>query len=95
MNNLEINIGIDTSQSQLDIDTRPSNEFFCVSNDQGGIAIAVKRIKLFKPTRVFIEATGHLEMDYACTAFNAGLPIVVCNLDSFMMSTLHQALVKA
>ncbi len=79
MNNPEINIGIDTSQSQLDIGIRPSNEFFSVTNDQDGIADAVKRIKLLKPTRVLIEATGRLEMVFACAAFNAGLPIVVCN----------------
>jgi transposase len=79
MNNPEINIGLDTSQTQLDIGIRPSNEFFSVSNDPDGIANAIKRIKVLKPTRVLIEATGRLEMAFACAAFNAGLPIVVCN----------------
>lgn len=79
MNNPEINIGIDTSQSQLDIGIRPSNEFFSVSNDDSGIKEAIARIKLIAPTRVLIEATGRLEMGFACAAFNAGLPIVVCN----------------
>jgi len=79
MNNPEINIGIDTSKNQLDIGIRPSNEFFCVENNPQGIADAVKRIKFLKPNRVIIEATGRLEMAFACAAFKAGLPIVVCN----------------
>ncbi len=79
MNHPEINIGIDTSQSQLDIGIRPSNEFFSVSNDGLGINQAIKRIKSLSPTRVLIEATGRLEMAFACAAFKAGLPIVVCN----------------
>ena len=79
MNNPEINIGIDTSQSQLDIGIRPSNEFFSVSNDDSGIKDAIIRIKSLAPTRVLIEATGRLEMAFACAAFKAGLPIVVCN----------------
>lgn len=79
MNNPEINIGIDTSQAQLDIGIRPSNEFFSVSNDDKGIKDAVIRIKSMAPKRVLIEATGRLEMAFACAAFKAGLPIVVCN----------------
>ena len=79
MNNPEINIGIDTSQSQLDIGIRPSNEFFSVSNDDSGIKDAINRIKSLAPTRVLIEVTGRLEMAFACAAFKAGLPIVVCN----------------
>jgi len=79
MNHPEINIGIDTSQSQLDIGVRPSDEFFCVPNNDVGIKEAIKRIKVLKPQRVLIESTGRLEMAFACAAFNAGLPIVVCN----------------
>lgn len=79
MNNPEINIGIDTSQSQLDIGVRPTNEFFSVSNDPDGIESAIKRIILLKPTRVLIESTGRLEMAFAVAAFKAKLPIVVCN----------------
>jgi len=79
MNNPEINIGIDTCQSQLDIGIRPSNEFFSVSNDESGIKEAIARIKSLKPNRVLIESTDRLEMAFACAAFNAGLPIVVCN----------------
>jgi len=79
MNNPEINIGIDTSQSQLDIGIRPSNEFFSVPNDDSGIKQAIKRIKKINPKRVLIEATGRLEMPFAIAAYKAGLPVVVCN----------------
>ena len=79
MNNPEINIGIDTSQSQLDIAIRPTNDFFSVSNDEKGIAEAIKRIKPLAPKRVLIESTGRLEMAFACAAFKVGLPVVVCN----------------
>ena len=79
MNNSEINVGIDTSKAQLDIGIRPSGEFFSVPNNDLGIREAVKRIKRLKPTRVLIESTGRLELDFVVAAFNAKLPIVVCN----------------
>jgi transposase len=77
MNDPEINIGIDTSQSQLDIGVRPTDEFFSVPNNEQGIRGAVKRLKSLKPKRVLIESTGRLDMAFACAAFKAGLPIVV------------------
>lgn len=33
----------------------------------------------YRPTRVLIEATNRLEMDFACAAHQAQLPIVICN----------------
>lgn len=74
-----INIGIDTSQSQLDIYVRPNGLFFSVSNDAKGIANAIKRIKSFTPDRVLIESTGRLELPFAIAAHQAKLPIVICN----------------
>ena len=68
----EINIGIDTSQSHLDI-------FFTVPNDDVGIKQAIKQIKPLKPGRVLIEAIGRLEMNFVCQAHKTKLPIVVCN----------------
>ena len=79
MNTPEINVGIDTSLLQLDIAIRPTSEFFSVPNNEQGINQAIKRLKALKPNRVLIESTGRLEMAFACAAFNAGLPIVVCN----------------
>ena len=75
----EINIGIDTSQTQIDIYVRPLGEFFSVSNTPQGVIDAVKRIRKHKPDRVLIEATGRLEMAFVCAADKANLPVVVCN----------------
>lgn len=48
-------------------------------NNASGIKEAIKYIKLLKPDRVLIEATGRLEMDFVVAADKAKLPIVVCN----------------
>ena len=79
LNNNEINIGIDTSSTQLDIYIRPTGEYRSFSNRTEGIKEAVKFIKQYHPERVLIEATGRLEPDFVCTAYKAKLPIVVCN----------------
>ncbi len=75
----EINVGIDTSSTQLDIYVRPTGQFFSASNNKEGIKDAIKQLQPLKPTRVLIESTGRLELDFVCMAHNAGLPIVVCN----------------
>lgn len=79
MNNNEINVGIDTSLKILDVGIRPFGDFFSVSNDQKGIAELVKKLKKIMPTRVLIESTGRLEMDFVIAAFDAKLPVVICN----------------
>ncbi len=75
----EINVGVDTGKAQLDIYIRPIGEYFTVENNPSGIKLAIKRIKKHKPTRIVIEATGRLEMAFACAAVKAKLPIVVAN----------------
>jgi transposase len=75
----EINVGIDTSQSQLDIYIRPLDIYFTVSNDEKGVKAAIKKLKTYRPTRVIIEATGRLEMLFVCAACAEGLPVVVAN----------------
>ena len=75
----EINVGIDTSSTQLDIYVRPNDEFFSVNNDAEGIKQAIKQLQSYKPSRVLIESTGRLELVFVCAAHKAGLPIVVCN----------------
>lgn len=79
MNTQEINVGIDTSSTQLDIFVRPSGQFFSVKNDKEGIKNAVKDIQALKPSRVLIESTGRLELEFVIAAHKAGLPVVVCN----------------
>lgn len=75
----EINVGIDTSSTHLDVYIRPLGHECRFENNTSGIKEAIKYIKHFKPTRVLIEATGRLEMDFACAAEKAKLPIVICN----------------
>jgi len=75
----EINVGIDTSKTQLDIYVRPIGEYFSVENNALGIKEALKRLKVYQPTRIIIEATGRLELAFACAATKAKLPIVVAN----------------
>ncbi|MEB8434569.1 IS110 family transposase [Cocleimonas sp. KMM 6892] len=86
----EINVGIDTSKTQLDIFVRPIGEFFNVENNTKGIKEALKRIKAYQPTRIIIETSGRLELPFACAASKAKLPIVVANalhVHKFIAST--------
>ena len=78
-NQNEINIGIDTSQSTLDIYVRPQGNIQSFENNPEGIRSAIRFIKQFKPIRVLIEATGRLEMAFFCAAHKADLPVCVCN----------------
>jgi len=75
----EVNIGIDTSQTQLDIYVRPLGHYQSFSNNAEGIKKAIQFIRPLKPLRVLIESTGRLEVDFFCAAHEAGLPVVVCN----------------
>jgi transposase len=78
-NQNEINVGVDTGKSQLDISIRPLNICFSVPNDDVGIKQAVKEIKKYKPTRIVIEATGRLECGFVLACKKANLPICVVN----------------
>ena len=90
----EVNIGIDTSQSQLDLYVRPYGHFVSFDNSPSGIKEAVTYIKLFSVDRVLIEATGRLELAFVVAAHQAKLPVVVCNPTQVVLlhSTHLQAL---
>ena len=75
----DINIGVDTGKSQLDIFIRPLDIHFTVTNDAVGIREALKRIKPVKPARIVIEATGRLEHAFVLACAKAKLPIVIAN----------------
>jgi len=79
-NGTPVNIGIDTSQDQLDIFVRPSGEFFSFPNSPQGATEAAKAIRAFKPDRIIIESTGRLEFNFVYAAHKAKLPVAVCNL---------------
>jgi transposase len=78
-NQNEINIGVDTGKTQLDIHIRPRDIYFTVGNDDEGIKHAIKQIKAHHPTRVIIEATGRLEHAFVMACAEAGIPFVVAN----------------
>lgn len=75
----EINIGIDTSQTKLDLYVRPLGHYVSFDNTPSGIKEAIKYIRQFQVTRVLIEATGRLELEFVCAAKKANFPVVVCN----------------
>ncbi|MGU3814577.1 IS110 family transposase [Vibrio diabolicus] len=74
-----INVGVDTGKSQLDIYIRPLDICFTVPNNEKGISDAIKTIKKHKPQRVVIEATGRLEMPFILACDKAKLPYVIAN----------------
>ena len=78
-NHTPVNVGIDTSQDQLDIYVRPLDEFFSFPNSPQGAKAAVKAIRVFKPDRITIESTGRLEFEFVLGAHKARLPVAVCN----------------
>ncbi len=87
---LEINVGVDTGKNQLDIYIRPVDEYFTVPNTDAGIKEALMRIKKHKITRIIIEATGRLELPFACAMTKAKLPLVIANplqVHQFALST--------
>ncbi|ASW82729.1 IS110 family transposase [Vibrio anguillarum] len=74
-----INVGVDTGKSQLDIYIRPLDIYFTAPNTEKGISHAIKTIKKHKPQRVVIEATGRLEMPFILACDKAKLPYVIAN----------------
>ena len=75
----EINVGVDTGKSQLDIYIRPLEQAFSVPNTTAGIRDAVGQLKRIRPTRVVIEATGRLELPFVLQAQKADLVVSVIN----------------
>ncbi|MCG3745373.1 IS110 family transposase [Vibrio cincinnatiensis] len=74
-----INVGIDTGKSQLDIYIRPLDIYFTVPNTEKGIKEAITTIKKYRPQRVVIEATGRLEMPFILACDKVNLPYVIAN----------------
>jgi transposase len=74
-----INVGVDTGKTQLDIYIRPLDIYFNVTNDEKGIKQAIRTIAQYHPERVVIEATGRLEMPFILACENANLPYVIAN----------------
>ncbi|NMP04030.1 IS110 family transposase [Pseudoalteromonas arctica] len=78
-NQNEINVGVDTGKTQLDIYIRPLDIYFTVENNDGGIKHAIKTLKKHPISRVTIEATGRLEHPFIMACAQANIPFVVAN----------------
>jgi transposase len=78
-NQNEINVGVDTGKTQLDIYIRPLDIYFTVTNDESGIEQAMKALKKHTVTRVVIEATGRLEQPFIMACAKANIPFVIAN----------------
>ena len=76
---MQINVGVDTSQQQLDFFVRPTGEFFSFPNTPKGAKEAIAALKKFKPDRITIESSGRLEFNFLLEAHKAKLPVAVCN----------------
>ncbi|CAH1553512.1 IS110 family RNA-guided transposase [Vibrio rotiferianus] len=74
-----INVGVDTGKSQLDIYIRPLDIYFTVPNNEKGIKEAIRTITKHRPRRVVIEATGRLEVPFIFACDKAKLPYVIAN----------------
>ena len=79
INQNEINVGVDTGKTQLDIYIRPLDIYFTVTNDEKGIKQAIKQIKKHNAKRIVIEATGRLEQAFIIACAKESLPFVIAN----------------
>ena len=74
----QIFVGIDVSQTQLDVALRPEGRF-SAPNDEAGCAQILARVRAVSPTLVVLEATGGLEIPLTGVLAAAGVPVVVVN----------------
>jgi transposase len=71
-------VGIDVSQSQLDVAVRPGARF-SAPNDETGLATVVAQVRRLAPVLIVLEATGGLEVPLTGALAADGLPVVVVN----------------
>jgi transposase len=72
-------IGIDVSQAALDVAVYPTGEHWQTSNDEGGIAELVERVRALEPALIVLEASGGYETPALATLGSGGLPVVAVN----------------
>ena len=71
-------VGIDVSQSQLDVAVRPG-AYFSAPNNERGVATVVAHLRRLAPALIVLEASGGLEMCLAGALAAEGLPVAVVN----------------
>jgi len=75
MEDSQVFVGIDVSQSCLDVAARPTGEVWQVPNDADGISDLAQRLVGMSPFLVVLEATGGLEWALTAELAAAGLPV--------------------
>ena len=71
-------VGIDVSQTQLDVAVRPGPTF-AVAHDAAGLLEIGKQLQTAQPTLIVLEATGGLEVPLLGALAALGLPVVAIN----------------
>ena len=72
-------VGIDVSQSSLDLAEHSSKKQWSFANDDAGINRVVSLLNELTPSLVVLEATGGIEVPLVSELMAAGLPVVVVN----------------
>lgn len=72
-------IGIDVSNTQLDVAQRPEGQRLVFSQTPVGIERLVAHVRSLNPSAIVLEATGGLEVPVASAVAVAGLPVAVVN----------------
>lgn len=72
-------VGIDVSQSTLDVCVEPCKSMLRVTYDEAGMREVVGRLKELGPDLIVLEATGGLEVRIATELTAQGLPVAVVN----------------
>jgi transposase len=72
-------IGIDVSKKNLDICIRSTGEIFQESNDSGGLKRLSKKLALYSPCLIVMEATGGYELNALLTLQQAEFNVAVVN----------------
>jgi transposase len=72
-------VGIDISKDRLDVHVRPVGIGFSVSNEAGGYAALIARLRPLRTKRIVFEATGGYERALWLALSEAGLVAAVVN----------------
>lgn len=70
-------VGIDVSKDILDVAVLGKKSIEQFANAKRGIANLIRQLKLLRPTRIVVEATGGYEQALVLALFAAGLPVAL------------------
>lgn len=76
---MRVCVGVDVAKATLDVQVRPTDAHWSVTNEDGGIRTLVDRMRELAPAQIVIEATGGYELAVVSALAAAGLPVVVVN----------------